>query len=92
MSFGNFSGADLGQGAALRGALAFPASNPWNTDVSTAPVDPNSAALIASIGLTPGLHADFGAGLYQGSPIGIPYVVVAGSQARSGNALDGLRR
>ena len=29
-----------------------------------------------------GLHPDFGAGLRSGAPIGIPYVVVAGSQAR----------
>ena len=45
------------------------------------PVDPNSDTLIASIGLTTGLHPDFGAGLLGGAPIGIPYVVVAGSQA-----------
>jgi hypothetical protein len=38
--------------------------------------------LIASIGVGTGLHADFGAGLYNGARIGIPYVVVAGSQAR----------
>ena len=50
--------------------------------MSTAPVDPNSDALIASIGLATGLHPDFGAGLYNGSPIGIPYVVVAGTQPR----------
>ena len=50
--------------------------------MSGAPVDPNSDALIASIGLATGLHPDFGAGLYNGAPIGIPYVVVAGSQAR----------
>ena len=50
--------------------------------MSSAAVDPNSDALIAGIGLSTGLHADFGAGLYNGSPIGIPYVVVAGTQAR----------
>ena len=72
----------LGSGGALNGALAFPASNAWNTDVSSAPVDPNSAALITSIGLTTGLHPDFGAGLFNGSSIGIPYVVVSGMQAR----------
>jgi len=42
-------------------------------------VDPNSDVLIASIGAVTGLHPDFGAGLYQGSPIGIPYTVVASS-------------
>jgi hypothetical protein len=76
-----FAGASLGTGANLNGALAFPADNPWNTDVSGAPVDPNSDALIASIGLGVGLHPDFGAGLYNGAPIGIPYVVVTGTQA-----------
>jgi hypothetical protein len=81
-SYGNFRGASLGIGADLGGALAFPASNAWNTDVSSLPVDPNSDTLIASIGLTTGLHPDFGAGLYNGAPIGIPYVVVAGTQAR----------
>ncbi len=73
--------ADLGVGAHLRGAVPFPASNAWNTDVSNAPVDPNSANLIASIGLATGLHADFGSGLYNGGPIGIPYMVVGNNQA-----------
>lgn len=78
--YGNFANASLGAGAPLNGALAFPASNPWNTPIDSEPVDPNSAALIASIGLGTGLHPDFGAGLYQGAPIGIPYIVVAGNQ------------
>jgi hypothetical protein len=80
--YGDFAAAALGIGAALHGALPFPAGNAWNTDISSAPVDANSDALIASIGLDTGLHPDFGAGLYNGAPIGIPYVVVAGSQAR----------
>ena len=80
--YGDFSGADLGPGANLNGALAFTAANAWNQDISAAPVDPNSANLIATIGLTRGLHPDFGAGLYQGAPIGIPYVVVAGTQPK----------
>lgn len=80
--YGSLQGASLGAGASLNGALPFPADNAWNTDISGAPVDPNSGALIASIGLTRGLHPDFGAGLYEGSPIGIPYVVVAGNQPK----------
>jgi hypothetical protein len=80
--YGNFSSAALGVGAALNGALAFPAGNAWNIDVSAAAVDPNSDALLAGIGLTTGPHPDFGAGLYNGARIGIPYVVVAGTQAR----------
>ena len=80
--YGNLRGASLGAGASLNGALPFPASNAWNTDISGSPADPNSNALIASIGLTRGLHPDFGAGLYEGAPIGIPYVVVAGTQPK----------
>lgn len=80
--YGDLKGASLGAGASLNGALPFPASNAWNTDVSGAAVDPNSDALIASIGLTRGLHPDFGSGLYEGAPIGIPYVVVSSAQAK----------
>ena len=80
--YGNLSAAGLGAGANLNGALPFPADNPWNTDISTSPVDPNSSAIIAAIGLATGLHPDFGSGLYDGAPIGIPYVVVAGSQPK----------
>jgi hypothetical protein len=78
--YGDFSKASLGVGASLGGALPFPADNPWNTDISARPVDPNSDALISTIGLNVGLHPDFGAGLWDGAPIGFPYVVVSGSQ------------
>ncbi|QDQ29237.1 hypothetical protein FNU76_07230 [Chitinimonas arctica] len=75
--------AALGVGAPLNGSLPFPADNAWNRDISQAPVDPNSANLISTIGLTRGLHPDFGSGLYEGAPIGIPYVVVSGAQAKA---------
>lgn len=78
--YANLKGAALGIGASLNGALPFPSTNAWNTYVWDAPVDPNSAAIIASIGLNTRLHADFGAGLYEGKPVGIPYVVVGGAQ------------
>ena len=78
-SAGACNGASLGIGASLQGFTAFPVDNAWNRDVSADPVDPNSAAIIASIGAGTGLHPDFGAGLYAGSPIGIPYSVVASS-------------
>ncbi|MDE3245445.1 MAG: hypothetical protein KGN80_05105, partial [Acidobacteriota bacterium] len=73
---------DLGINSNLHGYRAFPGSSAWNQDVSTAPVDPDSAAIIAFIGATSGLKADFGSGLWQGSSIGIPYGVVSGSQAK----------
>ncbi|MDP4301111.1 hypothetical protein [Leptothrix discophora] len=79
-TFGDFSGAGTGVNAALNGAVAFPGSNAWNTDISAAPVDPDSDAILTSIGLATGLRPDFGAGTWQGAPIGIPYVVVAGTQ------------
>jgi hypothetical protein len=78
--YGSMASASLGQGASLNGAVPFPKTNAWNTDISSAPVDPNSDNLIASIGLTTGLHPDFGSGTYQGAIIGIPYIVVSGSQ------------
>lgn len=69
----------LGAGASLEGRLPFPADNPWNTDISDAPVDPASATYIESCGLR-NLHPDFGT-TYAGAPNGIPYVVVSGEQA-----------
>ena len=72
--------ASLGVGASLNGARPFPPDNPWNTDISQAPTAPNSDALIQSIGLGTGLHPDFGAGLIDGQPFGIPYVVISGQQ------------
>jgi len=71
----------LGQGASLNGFLPFPAGNAWNQDISTSAVDPNSATIITFIGPSIGLHPDFGSGLYNGSDIGIPYIVVGSSQA-----------
>jgi hypothetical protein len=55
----------------------FPATNAWNQRVDALPVAANSAQLIQSIGLGTGLHPDFGSGLYDGQPIGIPYDVVS---------------
>lgn len=59
----------------------FPADNPWNKDISTATVDPYNTQIIAGIS-TPAIKADFGSGLWNGAPIGIPYVVVCGSQPK----------
>ena len=72
---------DLGLNADLHGKPVFPPTDPWNQDVSNAPVDPNSQALIASIGASRGLHPDFGT-VYDGAPNGIPYVVVPGDQKK----------
>lgn len=69
----------LGIEANLNGFIPFPADNAWNQNVANAPVDPNSAAYINFIGATTPLHPDFGAGLYDGQTMGIPYDVVSGS-------------
>ena len=65
------------------GCPIFPASSPWNERVDKLPVAANSAQIIASIGLDTGLHPDFGSGLYDGQPIGIPFDVVSRSTPRS---------
>jgi len=61
----------------------FPASNPWNERIDKLPVAADSATLIRSIGLTTGLHPDFGSGLWDGGPIGIPFDVVSRRTPRS---------
>jgi len=71
----------LGQGGSLNGFLPFPADNLWNQNIASAPVDPNSAAIINYIGATDPVHPDFGSGEYNGSSIGIPYIVVDSQQA-----------
>jgi hypothetical protein len=68
--------------ATIGGCPLFPANNIWHTDISRLPVAANSANYIASIGLGGHLHPDFGSGLYNGEPIGIPYIVVPGNQPR----------
>jgi hypothetical protein len=59
----------------------FPTDNPWNQDVSGSLVDPNSAQIIANFSSSK-LKADFGSGLWDNAPIGIPYTVVCGSQPK----------
>jgi hypothetical protein len=55
----------------------FPATNAWNERVDSLPVAADSAQLVQSMGLSTGLHPDFGSGLWDGGPIGIPFDVVA---------------
>ena len=69
----------LGPNVSLKGRRPFPDYNPWNRDISADPVDPNSDAIVASIGLDKRLHPDFGT-VWQGAPSGIPYVVVDSKQ------------
>jgi hypothetical protein len=68
----------------IAGCDIFAADNIWNTPIDTLPVDPNSDTFVATIGADSYLHADFGSGEWppgSGSPIGIPFVHVPGTQA-----------
>jgi len=74
---GSVSAAGLGNSPTLDGCTVFPADNPWNQDISDLSVHDNSDAFINSIGASTHLHPDFGT-VWDGAPIGIPYVVVDG--------------
>jgi len=66
----------------VAGCPVFPADNAWNRPVDRLPVARNSTTLIRSIGLGVHFHADFGSGVFDGGPIGIPFTVVDGGQSR----------
>jgi hypothetical protein len=58
-----------------------PPDNIWHSDVSKLPVSGSSAAWVASIGASSHAHPDFGSGLIDGSPFGIPVTPVPAGQA-----------
>ena len=60
----------------------FPKSNPWNQRVDSLSVAADSTQIVDSIGAGTGLHADFGSGLWEGAPIGIPITVVGRRQPK----------
>lgn len=60
----------------------FPPDNIWNRNISALPTHSLSNGYIASIGLNDPVHPDFGSGLWNGGPIGIPFVSVLGDQER----------
>lgn len=66
----------------------FPTSNHWHAKVTGLPVLGNSSALVSTVGASAGLKADFGSGLWDGGPIGIPYVVVPGDQRKVAVTFD----
>jgi len=72
-SCGNMS---TGNGASLNGYVPFPSTNAWNTNIASASIDPNSAAIIAAL-TGSHLHPDF-SNVVDGN-YGIPYVVVDSS-------------
>lgn len=58
-----------------------PDDSPWNRDISRDRVDARSQRILSRVGMTKPLHADFGT-VWEGAPIGIPYIVVSGQQPR----------
>ena len=77
----------LPQGSAAQppsvgGCPVFPADHVWNTPIDTLPVDGQSSAYVSTIGGGLPLKADFGSGLWDGGPIGIPFITVTGSQQK----------
>jgi hypothetical protein len=62
----------------------FPSDNWWNLDITAAPVDPHSAALISFIGTSRTLHPDFGGEVSPGSQdiYGFPYIVVDSTETK----------
>ena len=65
------------------GCPLFPATNVWNKPVNHLPVRSNSKTIVKSIGANLPVHADFGSGLWNGGPIGIPITVVGRKTPRS---------
>jgi hypothetical protein len=77
--------AAIASGHPVKGAPkcpVFPKSNPWNQRVDKLPLLPNSAAIVRGIGADGSVHADFGSGLYDGAPIGIPVTTVSRKQKK----------
>ncbi|MCZ2152133.1 MAG: S-layer homology domain-containing protein [Bryobacterales bacterium] len=66
----------------IAGCNILPADNIWNTPIDTLPVHANSSAWVNTIGSNRGFHMDFGSGLWDGGPIGIPFAIVPQGQPR----------
>lgn len=71
------NGMSSGNGASLNGFVPFTGSNLWNTDISSAAVDPNSNTIMANWVGSVNVHPDWG----TDPTYGIPYVVVDGTQS-----------
>jgi hypothetical protein len=72
------AGMSLGVNASLNGFVPFPSTSAWNTDISSAPVDPNSASITSVPGFA-GLHLHHDFSSVAGGNYGIPYMVVDSS-------------
>lgn len=67
-----------GNNASLNGFVPFPNTSAWNTDISSAPLDPNNSAITSAAGFA-GLHLHHDFSSVAGGNYGIPYVVVDSS-------------
>jgi hypothetical protein len=67
--------------SALEDIAIFPSDNPLNQSVLSLPVDSRSDAIIHLIDSV-GIHPDFGSGLWDGAPIGIPFILVCKDQTK----------
>ncbi|MGB4776712.1 MAG: hypothetical protein WBP45_16150 [Daejeonella sp.] len=59
----------------------FPNDNPWNMDISNSSTDKMSDEIIKNL-QNFSLRANFGSGLWEGAPIGIPYSIVCGNEPK----------
>jgi len=78
---GTCQGIDLGtsygsNNASLNGFIPFPSTNTFNTNISNAAIDPNSATILAADAVSDALHPSFGTGVTGG----YDYVVVDTTQ------------
>jgi hypothetical protein len=74
----------------LLGQYLFPSNNPWNQNISNAPVATNSASIISAIGGSTKIHPDWGTDspTNGASPLyGIPYNVVHGNSTAKVNVI-----
>jgi hypothetical protein len=68
----------LGDEASLNGFVPFPSTYAWNTNIASAPLDPNNTLITTASGFAgEHLHHDFSS--VAGGDYGIPYVVVDSS-------------
>ena len=71
-------GMTLGNNASLNGYVPFPSSYAWNTNIASAPLDPNNTAITSAAGFA-GVHLHHDFSSVAGGNYGIPYVVVDSS-------------
>jgi hypothetical protein len=68
----------VAQAQSIGGCPIYPRDNIWNQRIDRLPVAAESATWVGTIGRALPLHPDFGSGLFNGGPIGIPFTTVRG--------------